>query len=156
MYYWGEEKDQVDPDQAFIEFKAKSVVSERKRDYTSASVPKMTVSTPQGRAPEVGNREEDTERGGWDNKLDFLFSCISVSVGLGNVWRFPYLCYKNGGGEYLDFNEILTKINSTGKPSPSFRRLFQLFDQCFVITEGCIKSRAISLVRYTRTINFRP
>lgn len=99
MYYWGEEKDQVDPDETFIQFKAKTVAADKKRE-PSRSVPKMTVSSPQGKMTEIGNREEDAERGGWDNKLDFLFSCISVSVGLGNVWRFPYLCYKNGGGRY--------------------------------------------------------
>uniref|UniRef100_T1IHZ1 Transporter n=1 Tax=Strigamia maritima TaxID=126957 RepID=T1IHZ1_STRMM len=38
------------------------------------------------------------ERGHWGSKAEFILSCVGMSVGMGNVWRFPYQVFKNGGG----------------------------------------------------------
>ncbi|XP_029957194.1 sodium- and chloride-dependent GABA transporter 2-like [Salarias fasciatus] len=41
------------------------------------------------------------ERGNWATKAEFILTVMGAIIGPGNVWRFPYLCYRNGGGVFF-------------------------------------------------------
>ena len=42
-----------------------------------------------------------TQQAQWDSSLAFIFAMIGAAVGLGNIWRFSYVLYSNGGGSFF-------------------------------------------------------
>lgn len=61
--------------------------------FTATSEPQETVQT--------SSTDTLVERGNWGNPVEFILACMNYALGLGNVWRFPYLCFRNGGGAFL-------------------------------------------------------
>lgn len=57
----------------------------------------IVVAGNQGAGNQKGKEEN---RAAWSGKMQFFLSIIGYSVGLGNIWRFPYLCQQNGGGKF--------------------------------------------------------
>ncbi|CAG9864892.1 unnamed protein product [Phyllotreta striolata] len=66
-----------------------------------SSTEKLENGTTEDKKLNTKEEEDELEKSTWGNSIEFLMSCVAMSVGLGNIWRFPIVANKNGGGAFL-------------------------------------------------------
>ncbi|QIO04488.1 sodium-dependent transporter [Acinetobacter shaoyimingii] len=79
------------------------------------------------------------KRENWSARSGFIIAAIGSAVGLGNIWRFPYVAYENGGGAFLIpylialltaglpllFLDYAVGHRSTGSPPKAYKQLLK-------------------------------
>ncbi|XP_069768284.1 sodium- and chloride-dependent GABA transporter 1 isoform X2 [Narcine bancroftii] len=70
-------------------------------DHVMTSNTNIESSTTTPSAENVKSNKKLQTRETWSRKIEFILAGIGYSVGLGNIWRFPFLCYRSGGGAFL-------------------------------------------------------
>ncbi|XP_050737148.1 sodium-dependent nutrient amino acid transporter 1-like [Eriocheir sinensis] len=73
-------------------------------------------------------KNNEATRGKWKNKAEFLLSCISMSIGFANIWRFPFVALENGGGAFLI--PYLIVVLFIGRPMHYLELILGQFSSC--------------------------
>lgn len=50
--------------------------------------------------------KKNPDRLKWTNKAEYILSMVGFAIGLGNIWKFPYLAYRNGGGNVWTYRRL--------------------------------------------------
>lgn len=83
-------------------------MAEEKEGF-AAEAEQATSTDVGGTGTVVGAESKHHKRGGFSSKIGFVLAAAGSAVGLGNLWRFPYLAAKYGGGMFL-FSYILLAV----------------------------------------------